>query len=153
MICLAKRVKPDPVFPVSVAHLCKSATISCDVPLIELKQIAIFFKMRIGMKEIIATFILVVGMLSPSLATAGGDVKAGEAVFNHACKFCHGVGRMGAPRIGDKAAWAGRIAQGESKLTDHAFLGYRNMPARGNCDICSDQDIINAVAYIVHQSK
>jgi cytochrome c5 len=105
------------------------------------------------MKEIIATFILVAGMLSSNLAAAAGDAKAGKAVFDHACKFCHGVGRMGAPKIGDKAAWSGRIVQGESKLTDHAFLGYRNMPARGNCDTCSDQDIINAVSYIVSQSE
>lgn len=105
------------------------------------------------MKDIIASLILVAGMLSPNLASAGVDAKAGEAVFNHACKFCHGVGRMGAPRIGDKAAWSERIKQGESRLTDHAFLGYRNMPARGDCDTCSDQDIVNAVAYMVNQSK
>lgn len=105
------------------------------------------------MKAIITTLILVAGMLLPNLAAAGGDVKAGEAVFNHACTFCHGVGRMGAPRIGDKAAWAGRIEEGESRLTNHAFLGYRNMPARGDCNTCSDLDIINAVAYMVSQSK
>lgn len=105
------------------------------------------------MKEIIATFILVAGMISPNLAAAVADAKAGEAVFQHACSFCHGVGRMGAPRIGDKAAWSGRIEEGESKLTDHAFLGYRNMPARGDCNTCSDQDIVNAVAYMVSQSK
>ncbi|MGA7596003.1 MAG: c-type cytochrome [Gallionella sp.] len=105
------------------------------------------------MKESIAAFILVAGILSSNAAAAGGDVKAGEAVFNHACKFCHGEGRMGAPKIGDKAAWSGRIEQGVSKLTDHAFLGYRNMPARGDCNFCSDQDIVNAVSYMVDQSK
>ena len=105
------------------------------------------------MKEIITTFILVAGMLSSNLASAGGDVKAGEAVFNHACKFCHGAGRMGAPKIGDRVAWSGRIKQGESRLTDHAFLGYRNMPARGDCNTCSDRDIVNAVSYMVSQSK
>ncbi len=105
------------------------------------------------MKEIITALILVVGMLSPNLAAAVADVKAGEMVFNHACKFCHGTGRMGAPKIGDRAAWSGRIEQGESKLTDHAFLGYRNMPARGDCNTCSDQDIVNAVSYMVNHSK
>ncbi|MGA8862603.1 MAG: c-type cytochrome [Gallionella sp.] len=105
------------------------------------------------MKEMITACILVVGMLSSNMAAAEGDVNAGEAVFNHACKFCHGVGRMGAPKIGDKAAWSGRIKQGESKLTDHAFLGYRNMPARGDCNTCSDQDIVDAVSYIVNRSK
>jgi cytochrome c5 len=110
-------------------------------------------KTRVGMKEIITAFILVAGMLSANQAAAGGDAKAGEAVFNHACKFCHGVGRMGAPKIGDKAAWSARIKQGESRLTNHAFLGYRNMPARGDCNTCSDQDIVNAVSYMVNHSK
>jgi cytochrome c5 len=105
------------------------------------------------MKENITTFILVLGMLSSNLSAAGGDVKAGETVFNHACRFCHGMGRMGAPKIGDKVAWSGRIEQGEFKLTDHAFLGYRNMPARGDCNTCSDQDIVNAVLYMVNQSE
>ena len=105
------------------------------------------------MKKIITASVFVAGMVSANLAVAGGDVKAGEAVFNHACKFCHGVGRMGAPRVGDKAAWSERIKQGESKLTDHAFLGYRNMPARGDCNTCNDQDIVNAVAYMVNISK
>jgi len=105
------------------------------------------------MKAIITAFILVVAMLSSNLAVAGGDAKAGKAVFDQTCKFCHGVGRMGAPKIGDKAAWSERIAQGGTKLTDHAFLGYRTMPPRGNCDTCSDQDIINAVAYMVSQSE
>lgn len=105
------------------------------------------------MKEIITTFILVAGMLSSNLASAEGDDKAGEAVFNHACKLCHGAGRMGAPKIGDKEAWSGRIEQGVSKLTDHAFMGYRNMPPRGDCNTCSDQDIVNAVSYMVNHSK
>lgn len=105
------------------------------------------------MKEVITTIILIAGILSSNLATAGGDIMAGKEVFNHACKFCHGTGRMGSPKIGDKAAWSGRIGQGESKLTDHAFLGYRNMPARGDCNTCSDQDIVNAVSYMVNQSR
>ncbi|MDX8398675.1 MAG: c-type cytochrome [Gallionellaceae bacterium] len=105
------------------------------------------------MKLIITIFILVAGMLSSNLATAGGDIKAGEVVFNHACTFCHGVGRMGAPKISDKAAWTARLERGQSKLTDHAFLGYRNMPARGNCNTCSDKDIINAVAYMIDQVR
>jgi cytochrome c5 len=111
------------------------------------------FKMRDSINKIITAFILVAGMLASNLTAAEGDVKAGETVFNHACQFCHGMGRMGAPRIGDKAAWTERIKQGESRLTDHAFLGYGNMPARGDCNTCSDQDIINAVSYMVDQSK
>ena len=36
---------------------------------------------------------------------------------------CHGTGIAGAPRIGDKAAWASRIAQGAATLEKHAHRG------------------------------
>src|SRR5690349_11582158 len=48
---------------------------------------------------------------------------AGEQVFNMACKACHGEGVAGAPKFGDKAAWAPRIAQGMPVLFDHALKG------------------------------
>jgi cytochrome c5 len=105
------------------------------------------------MKAIFGAIVLVVGMSFSNLAAAGGDAKAGEVVFNHACKLCHGPGIMGAPKVGNKAAWSARIQEGEAQLTDHALLGYHNMPPRGDCKTCSDQDIANAVAYMANQVK
>jgi cytochrome c5 len=60
---------------------------------------------------------------------------------------------MGAPKLGDRAAWSARIEQGASKLTEHAITGIRKMPARGTCKSCSDDDIANAVAYMLSKVK
>lgn len=105
------------------------------------------------MKAIVTAVVLVAGIFSSSFASAQGDAAAGEAVFSRACKMCHGSGTMGALKVGDKAAWAGRIEQGIAKLTQHAIEGIRKMPARGNCKSCSDEDIANAVAYMLSQAK
>jgi cytochrome c5 len=101
------------------------------------------------MKTIVTAVVLVAGMVSWNWAAAAGDPAAGEAVFNHVCKMCHGTGMMGAPKLGDQAVWTSRVEQGESKLTEHAINGIRKMPPRGNCKTCSDDDIANAVAYML----
>lgn len=97
---------------------------------------------------------LLVAMLSISgAAGAAGDILAGEGVYNKACKMCHASGMMGAPKAGDKAAWAPRITQGEAVLTQHAIEGFGKMPPKGNCKSCSDEDVANAVAYLVKQAQ
>lgn len=105
------------------------------------------------MKTIVTAVILVAGMSSSGMVSAEGDAAAGETVFNHACKMCHGSGMMGAPKLGDRAAWSTRVEQGTSKLTNHAINGINKMPPRGNCKSCSDEDIANAVAYMLSQIK
>jgi len=105
------------------------------------------------MKTVIAAIVLISGILSWSLAEAAGDAAAGEAVYNHVCKMCHTTGMMGAPKLGDKAAWSPRIEQGAAKLTEHAIKGIRKMPARGTCKSCSDEDLANAVAYMMSKAK
>ena len=105
------------------------------------------------MKTVVAAVVLVSGILSWNLAEAAGDAAAGEAVYNRVCKMCHNSGMMGAPKLGDRAAWSPRIEQGTSKLTEHAITGIRKMPARGTCKTCSDEDIANAVAYMMSKVK
>jgi len=86
-------------------------------------------------------------------ATPGGDAEAGEAVYKKVCFACHGTGVAGAPAVGDKEAWAPRIAQGNAVLLEHAKNGLRAMPPKGGCGSCSDQDLANATAYMVNQVK
>ncbi len=105
------------------------------------------------MKAIVTAGVLVAGMLSANFAAAAGDAAAGEAVFNRACKMCHGSGMMGAPKLGDAKAWSARVEQGASKLTQHAIEGFNKMPPKGNCKSCSDEDIANAVAYMLSKLK
>jgi cytochrome c5 len=81
----------------------------------------------------------------------------GETVYNQACVACHGAGIAGAPKFGDKAAWAPRIAQGMDLLHTHSLQGYQGkagyMPPKGGRTDLSDQSVINAVDYMVAASK
>ena len=105
------------------------------------------------MKKIVTAVVLVTGIMSWGVAAAAGDAVAGEAVYNRVCKMCHNSGMMGAPKLGDKPAWSARIEQGAAKLTEHAINGIRKMPPRGTCKSCSDQDIANAVAYMMSKVR
>ncbi|MBT8098779.1 MAG: c-type cytochrome [Gammaproteobacteria bacterium] len=82
---------------------------------------------------------------------------SGPQVYNTACLACHGAGIGGAPILGDASAWAPRIAQGSDVLNDHAINGYTGsvgyMPPKGGRVDLSDQEIIDAVAYMVDESQ
>jgi cytochrome c5 len=95
--------------------------------------------------------VVVAGASTAGAAAAGP--RAGADVFNGFCMACHGTGAAGAPKVGDKAAWAPRIAQGMDILHTHAVAGIRAMPPRGTCAACSDDDLKAAVDYMVGESK
>jgi cytochrome c5 len=86
-------------------------------------------------------------------AAASADAGKGKQVFDSACMACHATGAAGAPKVGDKAAWAPRIAQGMDTLFNNAINGIRAMPPKGTCMACSDDDLKAAVSYMVGESK
>ena len=92
-----------------------------------------------------------VGETAP--AGAGATARSGEDVAKAVCGMCHSSGAAGAPKTGDKAAWAPRIAQGMDVLVKNAMNGIRAMPPKGTCGACSDEEIRGAVEYLVSQSK
>jgi cytochrome c5 len=90
-------------------------------------------------------------MTAPKAEAA--DVPAtGEAAFNKVCTTCHTAGVLGAPKVGDKAAWAPRIAQGKEVLYKDAIGGKGSMPAKGGTT-WPDATIRMAVDYMVSLSK
>jgi cytochrome c5 len=82
-------------------------------------------------------------------AAAGG---AGEALYKQACVACHAAGVAGAPKLGDKAAWAPRLQQGLPALVQSAIKGKGAMPPKGGSS-ASEQDVRAAVEYLVNASK
>ena len=66
-------------------------------------------------------------------------------------RFCHEAGVAGAPKLGDKAAWEPRLAQGWDTLMEHALKGFKGMPPKGGRMDASDQEIMSAVGYMVSQ--
>jgi cytochrome c5 len=92
----------------------------------------------------------------PAEAAPAADL-GGEEVYTMACVACHGAGVAGAPKFGDKGAWAARIAKGAETLNEHAIKGFQGqtgfMPPKGGRTDLSDKSIINAVEYMIAGSK
>ena len=83
----------------------------------------------------------------------GGSARSGEDIYNKTCTTCHAAGIAGAPKVGDKTAWAPRIEKGLDALFQSAINGVNAMPAKGMCFDCSDDEIKSVVKYMVGQSK
>lgn len=79
-----------------------------------------------------------------------GALKSGEQVYAAQCVACHGAGLVGAPKLGDAAAWAPRVKNGYEALLAAALKGKGNMGAQGGGDF-SDIEIGRAVVYMTNQ--
>ncbi|MGB5339932.1 MAG: c-type cytochrome, partial [Gammaproteobacteria bacterium] len=86
-------------------------------------------------------------------ATEPAAPKSGEQIYNASCMACHATGAAGAPKLGDAAAWAPRIANGMSAMLANAIKGINAMPPKGLCMSCSDADLQAAIDYIVSKSR
>ena len=75
--------------------------------------------------------------------------KTGQQVFEAQCTTCHTAGLLGAPKFGDAAAWAPRVAKGYDALLQSALHGKNNMPAQGGGEF-SDYEIGRAVVYMAN---
>ena len=82
--------------------------------------------------------------------TASAD---GEKIYKASCQACHVAGVAGAPKLGDKDAWAPRIAKGNDALLSSVKNGLNAMPPKGGCMSCSEEELGAAVAYIVEQGS
>lgn len=77
-------------------------------------------------------------------------MKTGEQVFQAQCATCHASGALGAPKLGDAAAWGPRIKSGVEALVHSALTGKNSMPAQGGGEF-SDFEIHRAVVYMANQ--
>jgi cytochrome c5 len=78
--------------------------------------------------------------------------KSGADVVKGGCAMCHATGMMNSPKIGDKAQWEPRIAQGYETLVKNAINGIRTMPAKGGNPALTDGEIAAAVAEMANQA-
>ena len=83
-------------------------------------------------------------------ATGPNVFKTGEQVYKVVCMSCHAAGLAGAPKTGDKAAWAPRIATGQAMLVSHAINGKGAMPAKGGNPALDDYEIARAVVFMTN---
>ncbi len=84
------------------------------------------------------------------------NLENGKKVYTKICIACHMTGVAGAPALKDKTRWEEIAAKGMSQLHHDAINGFTGktgvMPARGSCSDCSDQDIYDAVAYMLNKA-
>ncbi len=101
--------------------------------------------------------LMVVASALMVLGAVNVQADEGEKTYKAACFVCHDAGIAGSPKIDDKAAWAPRIAQGLSKLEEHAIKGFKGktgvMPPKGGRVDLSDDVVKAAVKYMVDRVK
>jgi cytochrome c5 len=86
-------------------------------------------------------------------AAKADGAGAGKATYDATCAVCHNAGVAGAPKMGDKAAWAPRIKQGVDALHNSALKGKGAMPPKGGNASLSDAAVKAAVDYLVAAAK
>lgn len=91
-----------------------------------------------------------VEMAAASVGAAAG-ARSGEQIYKGACAACHDAGVANAPKLGDKGAWAPRLALGLDGLLKSAIVGKNAMPPKGGSD-ASDTELARAIVYLANKS-
>ena len=91
--------------------------------------------------------------MQKAAVAADGKPRSGEAIYNTICKACHDAGVAGAPKTGDKAAWAPRLATGQAVLLKSVINGKNAMPPRAGDSSLSDDELKSAVEFLTGKAK
>jgi cytochrome c5 len=86
-------------------------------------------------------------------ADAQAPTVDGQKIYQESCQACHAAGVAGAPKLGDKEAWAPRIAKGNEALFSSVSNGLNAMPPKGGCMSCSEDGLRAAIEYMVEQGS
>jgi len=77
--------------------------------------------------------------------------RSGSVIYRAACSACHVAGVAGAPKSGNAADWAPRIASGLDHMTKTTIAGKGAMPPRGGSD-ATDAEIVRAIIYMANNA-
>lgn len=131
-----------------------SIVVLLGLPLLVVGSLVSYYKAQSGgqiasdmSEEAVAGRIQKVGMLQ--LGESTREPKTGEEVYQAQCTTCHATGLVGAPKFGDAAAWAPRIATGYAALLDSALKGKNNMAAQGG-GAFADFEVGRGVVYMAN---
>jgi cytochrome c5 len=103
--------------------------------------------------ESVAARLQPVGHVEFAAAAGGaGGGRSGEQMFKSVCSACHQSGVAGAPKLGDKAAWAPRVKQGLKGLLASATQGKGAMPPKGGDASASEDELARAIVYMANQA-
>ena len=86
-------------------------------------------------------------------SAAPATAADGKSTYDKTCMACHSTGAAGAPKLGDKAAWAPRLKQGIAALHAAALKGKGAMPPKGGNTGLPDDAVKAAVDYMAAAAK
>ena len=104
--------------------------------------------------EAVSARIQPVGKVEFGAAGGPAAARSGEELSKTVCGACHLTGAAGAPKIGDKAAWAPRLKLGFDGLLKSGNTGKNAMPPRGGLEAgpTGDLELARAIVYMANQS-
>ena len=94
-----------------------------------------------------------VALAALSLAALPAAAADGKAVYDKTCTVCHAAGVANAPKPGDKAAWAPRLAAGKDALLASVVKGKGAMPPKAGNAALTDEEIKAAIDYMLASAK
>ena len=123
------------------------------------------------MKKII-TIVFLIGVFGLFLASCGGsssngkkkeakkqltvNLENGKVIYNKACIACHWKGVAGAAALTDKPRWEAIAAKSMDTIHQHSLIGFQGeygvMPEKGTCIDCSEQDMYDAIGYMLKEA-
>ena len=109
---------------------------------------------KVSMANEVAPVIAESMAAAPMAEVAASSFDA-ETTYMTSCFACHSSGAAGAPKVGpgNADAWTTRLEKGMDQGVTNAIAGINNMPPKGLCFTCNDDDIKALVEYMVDSSK
>ena len=83
------------------------------------------------------------------VASIQGGMRSGKEVYDTACTTCHAIALAGAPKFGDRVSWGERANEDLDHLVETVINGLGGMPPMGMCMDCSQEELTNAVQYML----
>ena len=83
------------------------------------------------------------------VASIQGGMRSGKEVYDTACTTCHAIALAGAPKFGDRVSWGERANEDLDRLVETVTNGLGGMPPMGMCMDCSQEELTNAVQYML----
>lgn len=92
------------------------------------------------------------GVATASSSTGGGGLS-GQQIYDQYCFACHATGVGDAPLFGNLEQWQPRIDKGLEVLVTTSLEGLKLMPPMGSCMSCSEDEMRDAVQYIIDSAQ
>ena len=81
------------------------------------------------------------------------SISKGEKLYNESCKLCHATDNMGAPALGDVAAWKEVTSKGLEEVVYNSINGIGGMPPKGGNEDLLPSDVKLIVEFMIDSSK